>query len=78
MELELDYEQFSERYGKRKMIDDWDAVDTASNHLWTMVDGEGASVIYLNGYHYVNRLAYVITEKPWLDGEDIFVLDTYK
>lgn len=39
--------------------------------VWTMVTGDdGNSWILVPGYHYVNRLGYVITETPWTDAED--------
>jgi hypothetical protein len=42
-------------------------------HIWTIVDGEDDMVIQ-SGYWLVNRLGYIITEKPW-EKEDILVED---
>lgn len=44
-----------------------------SFHIWTIVDGEDDMVIQ-SGYWLVNRLGYIITEKPW-EIEDILVED---
>lgn len=32
--------------------------------LWTVVEGESGNEWITTGYHYVNRLCYLITEKP--------------
>jgi hypothetical protein len=34
--------------------------DTLNGRVYTMVDGENNETIYLKGYHYVNRLGYVV------------------
>jgi hypothetical protein len=59
-----------ETYGEEHSIVE-DNID--ANKVWTWVDGEGVSQI-LNGYHYVNRLNYYITEIPWEEDEDYFIL----
>ncbi|MFN6951352.1 MAG: hypothetical protein ACK4NE_01990 [Albidovulum sp.] len=33
--------------------------------VWTIVDGEDESLWLLSGCHFVNRLGYLITERPW-------------
>ena len=37
-----------------------------NNHIWTEVDGDSGTYI-IAGYHYVNRIQYYITDKPWED-----------
>lgn len=32
--------------------------------VWTVVDGESGSQWITSGFHYVNRVCYLITEKP--------------
>ena len=34
------------------------------DYLWTGVDGDSGNQWITTGYHYVNRLCYLITEKP--------------
>ena len=34
-------------------------------HIWTMVDGDNDSVVLINGFHFVNRLGYVLCQIPW-------------
>lgn len=36
------------------------------NHIWTEVDGDSGTYI-VAGYHYVNRIQYYITNRPWED-----------
>jgi hypothetical protein len=36
------------------------------HYVWTYVDIDNGSVI-VEGYHYVNRIGYFITEVPWID-----------
>lgn len=42
-----------------------------NNKIWTVIDGEGSKLYIINGFHCVNRLGYIITEKDWT--EDITV-----
>jgi hypothetical protein len=37
-----------------------------SHNVWTEVDGDSGTYI-VAGYHYVNRIQYYITVKPWED-----------
>jgi len=42
-------------------------VGTQDNkHVWTLLDCDGKLVIGA-GYHFVNRIGYIITIKPWED-----------
>ncbi len=33
-------------------------------HIWTVLDVDGELMI-ASGYHFVNRLGYILTAKPW-------------
>jgi hypothetical protein len=48
--------------------------DIKPAHVWTLVDGDGGTYV-VNGYHLVNRIAYMITHEPFT-GEFLEVLDT--
>jgi hypothetical protein len=37
--------------------------------VWTIVDDNGKDII-IAGYHFINRLGYVITEKEWEENYD--------
>ncbi|MDP9904744.1 hypothetical protein [Arthrobacter bambusae] len=39
-------------------------LDKTSRHLWTIVDADG-DLYALTGWHYVNRVGYLITEQTW-------------
>lgn len=55
---------------------DFDAVKgTAREHVWTIVTGDDGSLWALAGVHYVNRLGYVLTPRPWLTGTEQFRFD---
>ncbi len=57
------YDQLSfETYGEEQ-----EYVSQQDNHnVWTEVDGDSGTYI-VAGYHYVNRIQYYITVKPWED-----------
>lgn len=40
--------------------------NVAFSRLWTLVETDVSEVLYaLPGYHYVNTLGYLVTEKAW-------------
>lgn len=41
------------------------------NRVWTIIEGD-EGICYSAGFHYVNRLGFLVTEKPW-DSEDDYV-----
>ena len=55
-----------------------DEVDYVSQqderHVWTEMDGDNG-VYIVNGMHYVNRIQYYITNKPWTDDVTITVCE---
>lgn len=79
-EGEITYEQWDETYKvmdnhvkpiNEKMFEtydaEWEYVKTLDGHnVWTWVSGDGAEII-LAGFHFVNRMGYYVTEKPWTD-----------
>lgn len=59
-----------------------DVCDKPLRHVWTIVDGgEGADGNWYacTGFHVVNHLGYVITEKAWEDDtwDAIYFLDDF-
>ena len=53
-------------------------VEQDPHYVWTYTDVGNGTGIY-NGYHWVNRLAYIVTEVPWVEGTEYEVdldLDT--
>jgi hypothetical protein len=45
------------------------------DHVWTLVEGEDNEWILVNGFHFVNRIGYVITEVPFVARPDMPALD---
>jgi hypothetical protein len=43
-----------------------------SKHIWTLVEGDSGDLYIENGFHYVNRLNYLITELPF-EGDECCV-----
>jgi len=43
-------------------------------NIWTVINGEGIHLQIIAGFHFVNRLGYFITEKPW-ENENQFIND---
>ena len=44
------------------------------NKVWTIVEGDDGEFYVSNGYHYVNRQGYFITEVPYEDDEMFDIL----
>ena len=42
--------------------------------IWTWIDGEGGDLV-VAGYHYVNRIGYLISEVEWTDENESMVFD---
>jgi hypothetical protein len=47
-----------------------------NNRIWTYQEGDN-SLFLSNGYHLVNRLGYLITEKPYLGADTEITLVNY-
>jgi hypothetical protein len=41
-----------------------------NNFVWTEVDGEEGCYI-ISGYHWINRIHYFITNRPWTDDIEV-------
>lgn len=39
-------------------------------HIWAIVEGEDDSLYASPGYHVVNTIGFVVTEKPWVTGAE--------
>ena len=57
---------------------DYDFVMNADpKKVWTWVDADYGTYI-IAGWHYVNRIAYYITEEPWTDGVMVIPFEKYE
>ena len=43
-----------------------------TNRVWTVTECDGEWVVGA-GYHFVNRIGYLITEQPWKSGDEYFL-----
>lgn len=41
-----------------------------SNHIWTVVEGDDGDLIIIAGYHFINRMGYIVTKKGWENSTD--------
>ena len=41
---------------------------------WTIID-EGDELFFIAGYHFVNRLGYLITDEEWSDEYETYLVD---
>ena len=47
-----------------------------SKTIWTVIETESGSLVYVAGLRLINRIGFFITEKPWKTGDEIIFLDT--
>jgi hypothetical protein len=36
-----------------------------SNRVWTIIEGDDDSLFYVSGFHYVNRLGFIVTKNEY-------------
>lgn len=66
-EFETEYRPIVNAHGDA-VVDYSHAVSAPINYVWTIVDGDNGRDLYAApGFHVVNRIGYVITERPWTD-----------
>jgi len=44
------------------------------HNVWTLIEEDDKRFL-LNGWHFVNRLGYFVTKKPWRVGDELEVLE---
>lgn len=44
-----------------------DTIGLPADQVWTLVEGDSGLIWALPGYHVVNRIGYVVTEKKWYE-----------
>jgi hypothetical protein len=51
----------------------WDGdFDPTDPRLWTIVDADG-DLLIVAGYHFVNRLGYLLTVEPWASADEEYI-----
>ena len=83
MEVYLEEEAFHEKYkpitNPRDGSQEWDHQDLKNadippERIWTCLTGDNNSMSLVSGWHWVNRLYYVVTEEPWQGDDEIIVV----
>ena len=64
----LMFETYGEEYDYVAAIGQQDP-----NRIWTYIDDEDGNTCIINGWCFVNRIGYFITEKPYDDSIDIII-----
>jgi len=65
------FETYGEELEALKKLADASAVNGLNGyHVWTIIDGGGRCYLS-NGWHVVNRLGYMFSEVPWVEGDEI-------
>lgn len=71
--------EFDEQYHPRQnrfgdYFDYEDVVGEPINHVWTVVEAEDEDgrehLIACPGFHVVNKIGYLLTERPWATGDE--------
>jgi hypothetical protein len=64
-------ETYGKDYEKLKVI-----METSPNKVWTICDSEDSDeVIVVAGWHYVNRIAYLVTDKEFKSEDECYLDD---
>ena len=61
-----------ETYGEdlKTVMDLWQKDEKC---IWTVVSGDSGLLYIIAGFHFVNRMNYIITELPWITGEEVYL-----
>ncbi len=43
--------------------------------VWTIIEGDNGELFYSAGFHVVNRLGFLVTERQWETGQEEVLLD---
>ncbi len=47
-----------------------------TKRVWTVIEGDDETMFYVAGFHYVNRLGFLVCENEWETGLEQIQLDT--
>ena len=47
-----------------------------SKTIWTIIEMESGSLVYVTGLRLINRIGFFITQYPWTTGDEIVFLET--
>lgn len=58
-----------ETYGEQYQIVENHVKQKGDQYCWTVVDGEKSNLYLIPGWHFVNRLGYVLTTVPFEENQ---------
>jgi hypothetical protein len=64
------YETFGEE------VDYVFSLANTTKRVWTIVEGDDDTLFYCAGFHYVNRIGFLVCEVEYEDGQEDIQLDT--
>lgn len=47
-----------------------------SKKVWTIIEGDDDTMFYVAGFHYVNRIGFIVCEVEYEDNQEDIQLDT--
>jgi len=47
-----------------------------TKRVWTIIEGDDDTIFYCAGFHYVNRIGFLVCEVEYEDGQEDIELDT--
>ena len=47
-----------------------------TKRVWTIIEGDDDTMFYVAGFHYVNRMGFLVCEVEYEDGQEDIQLDT--
>lgn len=51
--------------------------NSTPKRVWTMIDGDNGMYL-VAGFHFVNRVYYVVTNEEWQDSDEEYVFQEYE
>lgn len=69
---EITEDDFEHQYNPEQ-VDYEEARRSPVERVWTIVEGDDGNLYAAPGYRVVNRLGYVVTERPWPSADVIAV-----
>ena len=76
----IDFSNEAEQIAK-ELIQENNLTTKPYQHVWTVVDGDSGKLCTINGWHYINRIGYMVCKTPWGNGtekdKDVYIEAKY-
>jgi len=60
-----------ETYGEQ--VDFVFELSQKEKRVWTIIEGENDSMFYITGFHYVNRIGFLVTEEEYTEETEVII-----